>query len=179
MNKTIKILAGLAIVAAGAGFAGWHFLSISHRSTSHGGHAMKQEAGAMPAGKMVTAGELTISGATARFIIAGRPGAAFMTIDNKGAADTLLSASSSLSDRVELHTHKMDGGVMKMREVPSIAIAANAKTELKSGGLHIMLFNVAELPEKGSEIPLTLKFEKAGSVDIKAVVGEPGKAPSH
>ena len=120
----------------------------------------------------VTAGDLTIFQPMARFMVAGRPGAVFLTIENKGEADRLLSASSPLTGRVELHTHTMDNGVMKMRQIEVIDIAANGKTELKSGGLHIMLFGIEQLPEKGSMVPLTLTFEKAGSVEIKAMVSD-------
>ena len=124
-------------------------------------------------------GDITVSGAMARFVIAGRPGAVFLTIDNAGEADRLIAASSPLTGRVELHTHLMEDGVMKMRQIEAIDIAANGKTELKSGGLHIMLFGVDTLPEKGSMVPLTLTFEKAGTVDITAMVGEPGAMHSH
>ncbi|MEE4235256.1 MAG: copper chaperone PCu(A)C [Anderseniella sp.] len=124
-------------------------------------------------------GDITVSGAMARFVLAGRPGAVFLTIDNAGEADRLIAASSPLTGRVELHTHLIEDGVMKMRQIEAIDIAANGKTELKSGGLHIMLFGVDPLPEKGSKVPLTLTFEKAGTVDIKAMVGEPGMTHSH
>ena len=33
-----------------------------------------------------------------------------------------------------------------------------------------MMFGVKPLPEKGSMVPLTLTFEKAGKVDVKAMV---------
>ena len=120
----------------------------------------------------VTVGDLTISGVAARFLLEGRPGAVFLTIDNKGEADRIVAASSPLTDRVELHTHTMNDGVMKMRRIEGIDVAANAKTELKSGGLHIMMFGVKPLPEKGSMVPLTLTFEKAGKVDLKAMVSK-------
>lgn len=118
----------------------------------------------------VTAGNITISGVAARFLLEGRPGAVFFTIDNKGEADRIVAASSPLTDRVELHTHTMSDGVMKMRQIEAIDVAAGGKTELKSGGLHIMMFGVKPLPEKGSMVPLTLTFEKAGKVDVKAMV---------
>jgi len=125
------------------------------------------------------AGSLTLSNATARFLIAGRPGAVFLKIENKGGADKLISASSSVSNKVELHTHTMDNGVMKMRRVETIDVPANSVTELKSGGHHIMMFNVKDLPKKGSKIPLSLTFEKAGKVQIHAVAGEPDAKHSH
>lgn len=124
-------------------------------------------------------GQLVLSDATARFMIAGRPGAVFLKIENKGGADRLISASSSLSNKVELHTHTMNNGVMRMRQVEAIDVAAKSVTELKSGGHHIMMFNVKNLPEKGSKIPLTLTFEKAGEVQIEVVAGQAGDKHSH
>ena len=73
----------------------------------------------------------------------------------------------------------MDNGVMKMRRIDAITVPSNTVTELKSGGLHIMMFNVANLPEVGSKIPLTLTFENAGKVDINAIAGKAGAKHSH
>jgi copper(I)-binding protein len=123
-------------------------------------------------GMQASVGDITVSGAMARFMLAGRPGAVFLTIENKGDADRLIAASSPLTDRVELHTHLMEDGVMKMRQIEAIDVAAAGTTELKSGGLHIMLFNVDPMPEMGSMVPLTLTFEKAGTVDIQAMVSD-------
>jgi copper(I)-binding protein len=163
MKKShIAIAAALLLTAAGGYFA-------MHRM-DHGGRAMQMS---------VEAGNLTISDATARFLIKDRPGAVFLTIDNEADADKLLSATSPLSPRVELHTHIMDDGVMKMRPIEVIDVTAKGKTELKSGGLHIMMFDVKELPAKGTMVPLTLHFENAGNVEIKAMVGEPGMAHSN
>jgi copper(I)-binding protein len=125
------------------------------------------------------AGSLSIGNATARFLIEGRPGAVFLSIDNKGGADKLVAASSTLSQRVELHTHTMDNGVMRMRPVEAIEIPANSLTELKSGGHHIMMFDVKTMPEKGSPVPLTLTFETAGEVRIEATAGGTGDKHSH
>ena len=61
----------------------------------------------------------------------------------------------------------------------AIDVPANAMTMLKSGGYHIMVFDVNKLPEKGSTVPLTLSFEKAGEVKVKAIVGEPGDKHGH
>ena len=120
----------------------------------------------------VKQGNISIAGVTAPFLLAGRPGAAFLTIENDGEADRLVSATSTLSPKVELHTHIQEDGVMKMRPVEFIEIPAKETVELKSGGYHIMLFDVKDLPAKGSKIPLTLTFEKAGNVQIEAIVGE-------
>ena len=126
-----------------------------------------------------TAGQLSIGHATARFLLEGRPGAVFLSIDNKGSADRLVAASSALSPRVELHTHTMDNDVMRMRPVEAIEIPAGTVTELKSGGYHIMMFDVKSMPEKGSTVPLTLTFENAGDVQIGAIAGDTGATHNH
>jgi len=162
--KTKYLISALAVL----GVAGGAYAASQQMHDKHNEMSMQ-----------ANAGSLTISNATARFLIAGRPGAVFLKIQNEGAADKLISASSSLSNKVELHTHTMDNGVMKMRPVEEIDVPANSVTELKSGGHHIMIFGVTTLPEKGSKIPFTLTFEKTGKVQIEATVGEPGDKHSH
>jgi copper(I)-binding protein len=162
--KPAYLLAALAILAvAGGTYTVMHMMYNGH-------HDMTVQA---------TAGQLSIGNATARFLLEGRPGAVFLSIDNKGSADKLVAASSTLSQRVELHTHTMDNGVVKMRPVEAIEIPAGSVTELKSGGYHIMMFDVKSMPEKGSTVPLTLTFELAGEVQIGAIAGETGATHNH
>ncbi len=163
MKKTYLIAALAALGIAGGAYTVMHLMNDVHQEMT----------------VQATAGSLSIGNATARFLIAGRPGAIFLTIENRGSADKLVAASSPLSQRLELHSHTMDNGVMKMRPVEKIDVPANAMTMLKSGGYHIMVFDVNKLPEKGSTVPLTLSFEKAGEVKVKAIVGEPGDKHGH
>ncbi|MFN8016827.1 MAG: copper chaperone PCu(A)C [Acidimicrobiales bacterium] len=65
----------------------------------------------------------------------------------------------------------MDGN-MTMQEVESIDIPANTKVQLKPGGYHIMLMELAAPLEKGQQIELTLTFEKAGEQTVVATVRE-------
>ncbi len=94
----------------------------------------------------------------------------FMKIENKGAADQLVSASSPAAGEMQLHEMAMDGNVMKMREVKSIAVPANGVVDLKHGGLHLMFINIKTPFAAGTTIPVKLKFAKAGDVDIKLPV---------
>lgn len=86
--------------------------------------------------------------------------AAFLTLHNTGPADTLLGIATSVSDRVELHTHLEEEGIMKMRRIESIDIPANGLVELKPGGLHVMIFESA-VPVDATEVDMTLTFAKA------------------
>ena len=100
-----------------------------------------------------------------------RTAAVFMTIENKGKeADRLLSASSPAAGIVEIHEMKMAGGMMQMREVNGLEIKPGATVELKPGGYHVMLMDLKAPLKEGESVPVTLKFEKAGTVEVKASI---------
>lgn len=102
-------------------------------------------------------------------------GGAFMIVAGGKEADRIVSASSPAAAVVELHTHIMEGGVAKMRAIPVIEVPAHGKVELKPGGLHIMLINLKAPLKVGGTVPIKLRFEKAGEVDVNVAVT--AKAP--
>ena len=95
--------------------------------------------------------------------------AGFMKITNTGSTDDrLISATSSITETVQLHDMKMDGEVMKMFEVPGgIAIPAGKTVELKPKSLHVMFMKLKRAPAEGEEFKGTLTFEKAGTIEIE------------
>lgn len=119
------------------------------------------------------AGQIGIAHPYARPTVPGQPsGAAYLTLENKGkTADRLLSASSPAARRVEIHTMKMDGNVMKMSEVKDIKLDPAAKVTMQPGdGYHIMLIGLKQQLKTGDKIPLVLRFKKAGKVEVSAWV---------
>jgi periplasmic copper chaperone A len=80
-------------------------------------------------------------------------GAAYLTIQSP-TADRLLSASSPVAKKTELHTMSMEGMVMKMRPLEGLG---------------------APLRE-GQSFPLTLTFEKAGTRTVTVAIEKPGAA---
>lgn len=105
----------------------------------------------------------------------GGAGAAFMTITNTGGeADTLTKAASPVANIVELHTHTMDGGVMRMSPVPAIEVPANGAATLAPGGLHVMMIGLKAPLKEGGSFPLTLTFSHAGDVTVTVPVLAPG-----
>lgn len=62
------------------------------------------------------------------------------------------------------------GGPMVMREVDEIPVPAGETVELKPGGYHVMLLELVAPLEEGSEVELTLTFEKAGEQTVTAEV---------
>ncbi|HBP29625.1 MAG: copper chaperone PCu(A)C [Advenella sp.] len=71
----------------------------------------------------------------------------------------LVSAASPVAEHVELHTMTMENDIMKMRQIPELALAAAEPVALKSGGYHIMLIGLKKQISEGNMIPMTLTFE--------------------
>ena len=117
-------------------------------------------------------GELHIDHPWARASIGQvKNGAAYVTLSNHSQElDSLIAAASPVAKRVELHTVLMEDGVMKMREVAGIEVTPGEPTLLKPGGLHIMLMGLTAPLVEGESFPLTLTFEKAGSVEVQVKV---------
>jgi periplasmic copper chaperone A len=96
---------------------------------------------------------------------------AFMVLKNSGKADRkVVSASNPASKVTELHTHIDEGGVKKMRQVPSIEVKAGGSTELKPGSLHVMLIDLTAPLKEGQQVPITLKFDDGSTTVIQAPV---------
>jgi copper(I)-binding protein len=123
-------------------------------------------------------GDIAIGHPFATPSIAGTTtGAAYLaTLENTGpAADKLVRASTPVAARVEIHTMSVDAqGVMRMRETDGIALAPKAKVQMRPGmGLHLMLIGLKEPLKEGASFPMTLQFERAGTVEVKVIVQVP------
>ena len=120
-------------------------------------------------------GSIKIENAYARATVPGQQVAGgFMKIENKGSADQLVSASSSVAGEVQLHEMAMDGNVMKMRQVKDIVVPAGGAVELKPGGLHLMFMSIMAPLAAGETVPVKLKFAKAGVVEVNMPVNAMG-----
>jgi len=99
----------------------------------------------------------------------------YASIRNQGSApDKLVAASSPAADHVELHIMSMDGGVMRMQQVKSFDVPAHGELALKPGGNHLMFIGVKAPFKAGDKVPVTLRFEKAGEVEVQLSVGAMG-----
>lgn len=111
--------------------------------------------------------------------VQGAPtGAVYFTLTNRGkAADRLLGASTPRAKRVELHTMSMAGDVMRMREVSAIDVNPGQPVKMQPGASnHLMLVGLAAPLKAGDRFPMTLRFEKAGSVAVEVLVQNPTPA---
>ena len=124
----------------------------------------------------VEAGDLEIGSFWARAMLPGQPaGGGYLTISSKGGGDRLLSASSPAAGKVEIHRMEIANDVMVMRPVDGgLEIPAGGTVELQPGGLHLMFMSPSEPFREGEAVPVTLEFEKAGSVEIALPVRPAG-----
>ncbi len=122
-------------------------------------------------------GEIDIGHPYARATVAGQPtGGGYLSLDNKGRDDKLVSATAAVSASVELHSMSMEGDVMRMRQVDGIGLPTGKKVELKPGGFHLMFVGLKAPLKAGDKFPMTLKFEKAGEVEVTVNVEAPTAA---
>ncbi|MCU0954060.1 MAG: DUF1775 domain-containing protein [Hyphomicrobium sp.] len=120
---------------------------------------------------------LTVANAWARATPGGaQVGAGYLDIVNGTAADdTLLSVSSPVAGKTEIHEMKHEGGVMKMRALgEGLVIPAGKTVSLSPGGLHIMFLDLAAPLVAGQKFDLELLFKTAGKVTVPVSVGEVG-----
>lgn len=118
---------------------------------------------------------ISISEAWARPASAGGESAGYLVITNTGsAADTLVSASSTVAASVELHTSEMDAsGMMGMHPVDGIEIPAGASVALEPGAYHLMVMGLREDLAVGDPLEFDLVFQHAGTLTAEAEVKGP------
>lgn len=123
--------------------------------------------------------QVTVTDAWVRSTVpAQKATGAFMKVKSETDAK-LVSAASPMAKLVEVHEMTMKDNVMQMRAVESLALPAGKEVELKPGGYHVMLMDLAKPIDKGASVPITLTFVgKDGrkfTQEVKAVARAPGE----
>ena len=95
--------------------------------------------------------------------------AGYLTIVNDGGADQLVAVDSD-AGRVAIHRSEDRGGLVVMVPDTSVAIAADATTELRPGATHLMLEELDRPLVPGDQVSLVLSFGRSGSVSVTASV---------
>ena len=98
---------------------------------------------------------------------------AYLDIRNNGRADKLVSVQTSVGGTVQLRAPvKRESGILTMRTVPDIPIAANAMTRLNPISYHLLITGAGTMRD-GKDIMLRLTFANAGTITIIAMVTNP------
>jgi len=99
-------------------------------------------------------------------------GAGFFVVANPGdTPDRLVAARSAKAGRIEIHAIKVVGSGIKMRPLENgLRVPPRTTLELKPRGYHLLMMDLPEPWKPGSRIPVTLEFEKAGTIEVELVV---------
>ena len=94
---------------------------------------------------------------------------AMMPIVNGGSdVDSLISASTSVADRVEFR--------LVEQKLDRLDISVGRPFPMRPKGPHLQLIGLKKPLVDGDRVPLTLVFEKAGTIDIELQVeNSPGE----
>jgi copper(I)-binding protein len=154
----------LGIAAAALGLIAIPVMTLAQMQKDQGGQ------GAMAGSATFKLGDLTVTSPWTRATPGGaKIAGGYLMITNNGTTpDRFVGAKSAEADQVEIHEMSMNDGVMKMRPVPiGVEIKPGETVEFKPGGYHLMFMDIRLPFKQGDAIKATLRFEKAGSLDVK------------
>ena len=97
--------------------------------------------------------------------------ALYVALENHGAQRrAVVAVSSDVAATAEMHEMRMAGKMMSMSPIAQIAIPAHGKTELRPGGVHIMLFGLKSRPAIGDSVHVTLALDDGSTIPVIATV---------
>lgn len=156
---------------------------------------MRQLALILPLIALMSCGSKPVEGVTNARItlpaVAGRPGAAYFTLNGGEQDNRLMQVTSPQVIRVELHESMMKGGpstssggaMMSMAAIEGgVAVPKGTKVEFQPSGKHAMLFDLAPAVKAGGKIKLTFTYANGRAVEVDADVkpaGEGGGDHAH
>ena len=91
-----------------------------------------------------------------------------------GQADTLLSATTTVADEVQMHSNSEEGGMMRMRPLSSVDLEPGKPFTFAPSGAHFMLVGLRQPLMAGMRFPMTLNFKNAGARTVQVEVVELG-----
>jgi copper(I)-binding protein len=114
---------------------------------------------------LAAAANVHVSNARARATVPGQTTAVVYMDITSEADSALVSATSPVAERVEVHSMTMDGGIMRMRPVPKLELKGGKTVRLGPDSMHLMLVNVKRPLKAGETVALTLRLgASAGAV---------------
>lgn len=81
-----------------------------------------------------------------------------------GTDASVTGASSPDFEEVQVHETRHEDGMMRMRQVESLAVPATGSATLEPGGLHLMLMRPVRALESGDEVKVVFTLADGGTV---------------
>ena len=85
---------------------------------------------------------------------------------------SIVSVTSPIAEKVELHTMSIKNNIMRMEKVDRLTIPSKGSISLKQGnknGYHIMLFNI-EKESTRNNFPMSLYLSNGLSIDFQVLM---------
>ena len=116
--------------------------------------------------------EVLVENSFARESIPGTSiSSAYMAISNISTKDLrLISATSTVTDRIEIHEHTMVDGLMRMRQREFVDISTKDTVLFQPSGLHLMIFDLKQPLKAKESIIITLHFDDESSIDVNYII---------
>jgi hypothetical protein len=128
----------------------------------------------LPAAASVTATDAWVRGT----VPAQKSTGAFVTLTSTEDA-RVVAVTTPAARSAQIHQSLMDGGRASMRHVESLTLPAGRSVELRPGGYHVMLEDLARPLAEGDRVPLTFTIEDKGGkrsrVEVDAAVRPLGR----
>lgn len=126
----------------------------------------------MSASAAVHAVDLSVNNAYIRTMPPGQTmTAGFLTVTNNSLKRCqLLSGTSSISPRIEFHEHQHAQGMMQMRQVDSVVVAAGQTVTFSPGALHLMLYEIDEPLVAGDTTQMEIASDQCGAISFTAEI---------
>lgn len=123
---------------------------------------------------------LQVQDAWSRPAAAGTNGAGFFTLTNTGSrSERLVSVSSPMAKRVEMHQTSMANGVMSMEAIKGgVALSPGQTVAFEPGGKHLMILGLKSALRMGETLPLTFTLASGRKIAVKASVRQSPPPPS-
>ena len=99
-----------------------------------------------------------------------RPAAAYFTLHGGATDATVISISSEVAIKTEMHESMMQGNVSSMKPIDRLPLPAESTIEFKPGGKHVMLFNVNPSVVPGRRISMVFTFSDGQRIQYEPKV---------
>jgi hypothetical protein len=91
-------------------------------------------------------------------------------VNHASGPDRLMTVSTPVAARTDLHMIERDGDIVKMRRLETLTIPPGETLAFSPGGAHIMLSGLKAPLREGDRFDLILQFEAAGEITIEVPV---------
>lgn len=100
--------------------------------------------------------------------VQGRPAAAYFTLYGGPSDTALLSVTSPIAIKTQMHETSEQNGVSSMAPLAQVAVPAGAKIKFEPGGKHVMLTGVNASVKPGDSVDFRFVFANGEQIEYSA-----------